>query len=101
MFETANYIEACFWALIGLGFTFAAIRNANARRQLLVLAAAFLLFGLSDTVEAGTGAWWRPWWLLVWKGLCLMLFGGFLFRYWRKRRAAGAPVAPETQERHC
>ena len=34
-------------------------------------AATLTLFGLSDIVEIQTGAWWQPWWLLVWKGACI------------------------------
>ena len=48
---------------------------------------AFLLFGFSDYVEAHTGAWWRPWWLLFWKGACLAVFLGLLIAHYAKKRA--------------
>jgi len=38
---------------------------------LLAGAVVFVLFGISDLVETQTGAWWKPWWLLVWKVLCV------------------------------
>ena len=73
MFETANYMEAGLWGLIGLAFLgHAAIRDDAKRRHRIGAGILFVLFGISDVVEAGTGAWWRPWWLLAWKGACLI-----------------------------
>ncbi|MBE7458640.1 MAG: hypothetical protein KJ057_17160 [Phycisphaerae bacterium] len=40
----------------------------------------FLAFGASDVVEADTGAWWRPWWLLAWKAACLAVLLTLLIR---------------------
>ena len=37
----------------------------------ILLAIILILFGISDFVEMATGAWWQPWWLLAWKGLCV------------------------------
>jgi hypothetical protein len=34
-------------------------------------------------VEARTGAWWEPWWLFVWKALCVV---GLLYGCLRYRR---------------
>lgn len=85
-FQLLNYAEAGLWALIAVGCIIAASRRPT-RAPLLVAGGAFLLFGLSDVVEASTGAWWRPWWLLVWKGLCLLVFAALLLRYVRARRA--------------
>lgn len=47
-----------------------------------LLASAFLAFGLSDIIESQTGAWWRPWWLLVLKGgcICAFLYGAWAYR---------------------
>lgn len=75
MFRTANYIEAALWIMIGVVFLAAALRRAGVpRRTCLVGGVAFALFGMSDVVEAGTGAWWRPWWLLIWKSTCVLVF---------------------------
>ena len=41
------------------------------RRLALVAGVALVLFGLSDLVEIRTGSWLRPWWLFVWKAVCL------------------------------
>jgi hypothetical protein len=79
-----NYIEGGFWILIGIVLGFAG-RKANPAFQKLSRFASgvFILFGASDWVEAQTGAWWRPIWLLVWKGLCLITLA---FCYWKYRR---------------
>ena len=62
MFETANYIEAALWAVIGLVFLVVSMRRGGRRRVTALAAVTFLLFGGSDVVEVQTGAWWRPWW---------------------------------------
>ncbi len=88
--STGNYWEAGFWGAIALGFAVAAIRRrGNMRRLLLIAALTLAAFGASDLVEVRTGAWWRPWWLLAWKALCVgvMLW---LYRKHHKLRA-GAP----------
>lgn len=72
-FADSNYFECCFWIAIGIGFAIAAVVKGP-RRRCLVTAMTFVLFGVSDYIEAQTGAWWRPWWLLVWKGACLLVF---------------------------
>jgi len=43
---------------------------------------AFLLFSGSDAMTITTGAWWRPWWLFVWKATCVVtLFGTVVSGY--------------------
>ena len=87
-FAVSNYAEAVLWGVVGIAFLVAAVipRNRSNRAACLIAAAAFLLFGVSDVVEASTGAWWRPWWLLVWKGGCIAIFAALLWRYVRKQR---------------
>src|SRR5687768_1127172 len=93
-FETSNYIEAGLWALISTIFVgFAIKRSGIVRRDCIIAAIAFAFFGLSDVVEASTGAWWRPWWLLVWKGMCLVVIATLLVRHVRRK---GAPQETET-----
>jgi len=43
------------------------------RSQRWLAAVTFVLFGISDLAETQTGAWWQPWWLLVWKAACIAL----------------------------
>ncbi len=89
MFETANYIEAALWAVIGLVFLFMTMKRRKGQRSRLFIAGiAFLFFGMSDVVEANTGAWWRPWWLLAWKGMCLAVLFGLLRGHLLRKRDA-------------
>ncbi len=82
-----NWIEAGVWFLIAAILFVHALRGPAAfRKTLLGLAVTVLFFGGSDLVEAQTGAWWKPWWLLVWKAVCvLLLLLGFI-RYFRIKK---------------
>ena len=86
-FQIANYIEAGFWTCIGIAFAITALRQSGiARKHCWIAAITFVLFGISDLVESTTGAWYRPLWLLIWKGLCLLVFAWLLINYIRRRR---------------
>ena len=86
-FALANYIESGLWLSISLVFAFFTSRVTTARNDAIAAAIGFAFFGASDIVEAHTGAWWNPWWLLVWKGLCLLLFLILLIRYVKRPRS--------------
>lgn len=88
-----NLIEALVWWVVAVVLWMRRRREgADVRRVLLILAVAFAVFGVSDLIEARTGAWWRPWWLLVIKACCVgVLVWGF--HGWHRRlRMAGAGV---------
>jgi len=86
-FVVSNYIEAGLWSAIAVGFLIQAVRMRGRVRGLCLIGfVTFLAFGGSDWVEAHTGAWWHPWWLLVWKGACLAVFAGLLVEYVKGRR---------------
>ena len=85
LFRYSNYAEAVLWMAIGAYVIVRARRRGGIRPLHAVLAAALVLFGVSDLVETDTGAWWRPWWLLVWKGTCLLVFL-IVFLVFRKQR---------------
>jgi hypothetical protein len=86
-FQVANAVEAGLWVLMGLCiFIVAAWKNAAIRGA--VPAITLIVFGCSDVVEVQTGAWWRPWWLLVWKILCVLVLVGLLADYYLRRRKA-------------
>jgi hypothetical protein len=89
-FVLSNRIEAGLWIGIAtvLGIASAYLRGIE-RRDAIAAACVFAMFGLSDVVESRTGAWWRPWWLLVWKGVCLLAFLLLLIRYVRRSRPKG------------
>ena len=70
--DAINVFELVWWPVLAL---VVAARSRQAtlpwRRLGFVTAFWLILFGLSDGVELTTKAWWKPWWLLVWKGACL------------------------------
>ena len=88
MFILANRLEAVLWIAIAVAVLFVAMRRPHIGLDCVVAAVAFALFGVSDIVETTTGAWWRPWWLLVWKSACLATFLWLLKRYAQRRRLA-------------
>ena len=47
----------------------------------VVAVVALFWFGISDFIEARTGAWYRPPGLLLWKAACVAALLHCLFRY--------------------
>ncbi len=91
-FVAANVVEALLWFLVA-GIVFYRFRSAAG-------AVLLVAFGISDLVETQTGAWWRPWWLLVWKAACIAGLLTLLVLAWRNKKA-GAPEeerAPAAEE---
>ena len=89
MAEIYNWVEVGLWFLIGTNLWIKSRRSApTVRRMARIAAVAFFLFSLSDLIETQTGAWWKPWWLLVWKALCVLVFFLCLAQYLRLRRQA-------------
>ena len=88
-----NLIEGIFWIAIGVCFALALLRP-NRRGAKLVAAINFAVFGCSDFVEYQTGAWWRPWWLMLWKGACVCIMVLQLIAYIRARHASAGSHAP-------
>ena len=86
LFVLSNRVEAALWLVVATLFLAAALRHRHMRRDCLVAAIAFALFGVSDLVETTTGAWWRPWWLLAWKAACVLAFLWLLKRHVARRR---------------
>jgi hypothetical protein len=75
-FSNSNYAEAALWGVIGVVILLLGARWRISTRGRVVMFVTLLAFGVSDVVEAHTGAWWEPWWLLVWKGICVMVLWG-------------------------
>ncbi len=86
MFETANYVEAAFWIVIGAVIMAIAVFRHRADRWSWLSLVAFVVFGISDIVEVSTGAWWCPWWLLMWKIACVLVITALLVRHVKRRR---------------
>jgi hypothetical protein len=81
-------IESGLWLMVVFFVLIQALRSRRrARRVLSLLAGAFLVFGVSDLIEADTGAWWRPVWLLVLKGGCLVVLICGFGEYYRIRKS--------------
>jgi hypothetical protein len=90
---TGNLIEAGFWVVFATAIAIGARNQSRPVRLLGVTASAVsLLFGISDLVEARTGAWWRPWWLLVWKGTCIAALVLCFLKYGKLRCEQNASV---------
>ena len=78
-----NFYEAILWFIIGLALLATAIFDKSKslyKANLIVSAFFFFAFGISDLIEMQTGAWWRPFGLLILKGTCIV---GFLFCFVR------------------
>jgi hypothetical protein len=90
-FQLANTLEAVLWWVLAALLLFAArTRPAWPRRTLWLAVGTLVAFGISDLVETRTGAWYHPWWLLVWKSACVVLLiycAAELYRARRKERA--------------
>jgi hypothetical protein len=82
----ANRCEAGLWFVVAAAIFVHSLRaKPHLRKICWTLASAFLLFGVSDIIEAETGAWWRPLWLLAWKGGCLLVI---VLGFWQYLRVA-------------
>ena len=72
-----NYIESVLWFVIAFGLTIKAlaIGKSDAYFKISIITSiAFVVFGISDIIEAQTGAWWRPFSLLTLKAACVITF---------------------------
>lgn len=85
-FQVANYVEAGVWGVIGIACLLPAVKVVWSRRQRWLAFGTFIAFGLSDIVEAHTGAWWRPAWLLGWKAVCIATALGLIVAAVRNRK---------------
>ena len=77
-----NYFEAGFWFVIAVALFLGTSRaEPRVKRVGVVALLAVSVFGISDLIEAQTGAWWRPWWLFFIKAACVLVFADCLRRY--------------------
>lgn len=87
LFRASNYLEALVWCAMGIVVWLKRPDVPGCRKnQGFLCTLTLFAFGASDLVEASTGAWWHPWWLLTWKGACLAIFAGLLVHYLRHRQ---------------
>jgi hypothetical protein len=71
------------WIAVALVVAF-----AGQTRSRWLLAGLLVTFGVSDIVETHTGAWFRPWWMLLWKAVNLAGIVALAFREIRATRHA-------------
>ncbi len=81
-----NLGEGVLWLAIATVILVRTIRSPAPRRLGYGAAVSFALFGLSDSIEIRTGAWYSPWPLLALKAACVVSLLGHL-RAYRKSRA--------------
>ena len=63
-----NLFEVFLWLAFSLVFWIPALRRKEKNRLFCILGGlAFVWASASEFFEAKTGAWWHPWWLLLWK----------------------------------
>lgn len=80
-----NAFEAAFWLILG-GIALFGEKNSPYGRRRWQLAGTLAAFGASDLIELQTGAWWRPWWLLLLKATCLISFAWTGYSIWRDQK---------------
>ena len=85
-YRTLNLIEAGWWILLGLIVVALVVARRSKAKWALPLAVTLIAFGLSDVMEVQTGAWYRPWWMLLWKAACVIVLAGYGLAWWRRRR---------------
>jgi hypothetical protein len=85
-----NLAEVGLWCVLGVVVLIDGLRRAGpARGRCLVAALGLFAFAASDWAEWRTGnVWWRPWWLLAWKGACVAVLAGVGWLSWRRRTTA-------------
>jgi hypothetical protein len=97
-----NAFESLLWACIAVFLFLNARRQKEIRGRSTVAALTFLIFAGSDFIEMQTGAWWRPWWLLVWKGACIAtLVAVAMYHYRRGRESADVYDSNEWRTRRA
>jgi len=70
-----NYLESILWFILALIlFLKINIVHEHLRNITRLAIGTFIIFGISDVLEASTGAWWHPWWLLLMKAACIVSF---------------------------
>lgn len=93
-----NLWEAGLWFLIAVTLLLRARREHGPRRRTLFgLCAVIIPFGISDLIEARTGAWWEPWWLAVVKVGCGVAIGLGFWRYYAHREKPAKKAHPESR----
>ncbi|MEA1925635.1 MAG: hypothetical protein U9M90_00110 [Patescibacteria group bacterium] len=71
-FKTFNFIEGIYWLFLGIFvLTLLKIIPRKYKKLALFTSLILVLFGITDFIEINTGAYWMPWWLLIWNIFCI------------------------------
>jgi hypothetical protein len=62
-----NLAEAALWTGVELSLAVATAYRSRGRWPYWFLAITFVVFAMTDVAEEWSGAWWKPWWLLLLK----------------------------------
>ena len=82
-----NFWEGILWLIIALiFFLFPVFSRIKGNKLNIFSGVLFFLFGISDFIEMKTGAWWRPYWLLAWKAICLLGLAAVFVRYMKIKK---------------
>ncbi len=83
-----NGLEAARWFLLSVIVVVRARDDSRSQRcWTAALAVVLFVFGVSDVIEIFTGAFWRPWWLLLINGYCVVSIFVCGVVLWRLRPA--------------
>lgn len=83
-----NFAEGCMWLVIASAFVVYRKRwmHSMYERNAKIASISFLLFGISDFVEMyHPGYMHEERWLLLWKGVCVLVFIWCLWQYYALR----------------
>ena len=81
-----NVVEAGVWLAISMRFLLYGLkRKTTLKKAFVVFSITLFFFGLSDVIETQTGAWYRPWTLLLLNAVCVLLISGCMIVLFRNR----------------
>lgn len=84
-----NLFEVYLWSIMGIGFLISAAVKPTNRWSAIAAGITLILFGVSDWIELSTGAWWKPWWLFVWKAICVVSLLGLGAAAYQQQKKPG------------
>jgi hypothetical protein len=88
--DVYNGFEPFIWYALAI-LLVPAIRKHSPLRERIFLALVVAAFGTSDFYE--TIAWWTPWWLLMWKVICLLVATTMSLRIWKRSKKGSQSLA--------
>jgi len=86
VFRIFNLCEGILWISLAVGFVLVLWRKRQNAGLMATSGLLLMMFGISDFVEIGTGGWYKPWWLLVWKASTLLGLVVVFVLFRRRRR---------------